>query len=52
MSAGIDGEADLIEMLVHGSRVAAGQDEAGALALFGTDGPEDVGPHGSLVAWC
>ncbi len=52
MSAGIDGEADLLEMLVHGRRVAVGQDEAGALALFGADGSEDVGSHGSLVAWC
>ena len=52
MSAGIDSEADLLQMLVHGDGVAIGQDKAGALALLGTDGPEDVGPHGALVARC
>ena len=50
MGAGVDGLGDLLEMLVHRACVAVGQDEAGSLALLRTDGAEDVGPFGALVA--
>jgi hypothetical protein len=45
-----DGQADLLQMKGHGLRAAAGQDETGRLALGRTDGTEDVGRLGSLVA--
>jgi hypothetical protein len=47
--AGIDGAADLGQMRVHGRRGAAGQDDAGALALLGADRPEDVGGSRALI---
>jgi hypothetical protein len=37
-------------MQVHRLGVAGGQDQAGALALFGADGTEDVGRGGALIA--
>jgi len=50
VSAGRDGRGDCDEMQVHRLGVAGGQDQAGALALLGADGTEDVGRGGSLVA--
>ena len=38
------------QMHLHGRAVAKRHDKAGALALFGTDGSEDVGRAGALVA--
>ena len=38
------------QMQGHGRAVAERHDKAGALALFGTDGSEDVGRAGALVA--
>src|SRR3989337_1682052 len=38
------------QMHLHGGAVAERHDKAGALALFGTDGAEDVGRAGALVA--
>ena len=49
VGAGINGDADLLEMVVHGADVAIGQDEARTLALPGTDSAADVGPHGALI---
>ncbi len=49
MGAASDVEADFLEMSVHRFRFAAGQDEAGPLALGGADRPEDVGKGGALV---
>jgi hypothetical protein len=43
MCARINRLGDLIEMELHGPGVAPGQNEAGALALRGTDGTEDIG---------
>ena len=40
---------DLIEMPLHGLRVAARQHESGADAALGTDGTEDIGRLGALV---
>jgi hypothetical protein len=37
------------EMHIHHRRVAPGQDQADCLALFGTDGAEDVGRGGALI---
>lgn len=50
MGSGVDGPGDLVEMELRGSGVARGQDEPGAFALGGTDGAEDVGRLGALVA--
>ena len=50
MSAGRDGRGDCDEMQVHRLGVAGGQDQAGALALLGADGTEDVGRGGALIA--
>ena len=50
VSAGRDGRGDCDEMQVHRLGVAGGQDQAGALALFGADGTEDVGRGGALIA--
>ena len=50
MSAGRDGRGDCDEMKVHRLGVAGGQDQAGALALLGADGTEDVGRGGALIA--
>ena len=49
MCARIDRPGDLVEVELHGCGVAAGQDEARALALRGADGAEDVGRFGTLV---
>ncbi len=49
VAAWIDGQADFLEMLGHGLRVAPGHDEAGALALGGADRAEDVGPFRALI---
>ena len=49
MRARCDVGGDFGEVQVHGLDVAAGQDEAGALAVLGTDGAEDVGRGGALV---
>src|SRR5690606_2453903 len=40
---------DLVEMELHGLGVAAGQNQAGALAPGGTDGAEDVRRFRALV---
>src|SRR5919202_231069 len=40
---------DLLQMRGHGLEIAPGQDEPGSLALRRADGPEDVGPLGSLI---
>jgi hypothetical protein len=50
VSAGRDGRGDCDEMQVHRLGVAGGQDQAGALALLGADGTEDVGRGGALIA--
>ena len=52
MCCGIDGVADFGKVFLHRLGVAPGQHEARAFALLGTDGAEDVGPHGSLVRGC
>ncbi len=51
---------DFIQMPLHGLCVAAGQDEGRPDAALGTDGAEDIGRLGTLVAgrpgpgssWC
>lgn len=43
---------NLGQVQVHGFGVAGGQDEGGTLSLLRTDGAEDVGRGGALVAWC
>ena len=45
-----NGQRYLGQMHLHGGAVAERHDKAGALALFGTDGSEDVGRAGALVA--
>jgi hypothetical protein len=52
LGAGRDRSADLAEVGLHRLGVAPGHDEAGALALGGTDGAEDVGPFRALVVGC
>lgn len=42
----------LDHVLVNGMGVAPRHDESGSLALFGTDGIEDIGRSGSLVVGC
>ena len=49
VGAGGDGRGDLFEVQGHRLGVAAGHDEAGALALGRADRPEDVGRGGALV---
>ena len=50
MGALCNGLRYLGQMHLHGRTVAERHDKAGALALFGTDGAEDVGRAGALVA--
>ncbi len=52
VGAGIDGLADLGQMRRHRRSVTPWHDQPGALAFGGTDGAEDVGPFGALVAGC
>jgi hypothetical protein len=51
VGARLDGERDLVEVELHGRRVALGQHEASALAFGGTDSAEDVGRLRALVVW-
>jgi hypothetical protein len=44
-----NGFGDLREMQVHCLGIAGRQDQGRALAVFGTDGAEDVGRGGALV---
>ena len=48
--AGRDGSGNLLQVQGHCLCGAAGQDDTGRLALGRTDGTEDVGRLGSLVA--
>ncbi len=50
VSAWADLGRDFVEMPLHGLRVAARQDEGRADAALGTDGAEDIGRLGTLVA--
>jgi hypothetical protein len=52
VSARRDGRGDFDEMQVHRLGIAGGQDQAGAFALLGADGTEDVGRGGALIARC
>ena len=52
MGAGRHCSRNLGEMQAHRRRVAAGQDEGGSFALFGTDGAEDIGRAGALIVRC
>jgi len=52
MSLRFDGPRDLRQVEGHGLGVAAGQDQARALALLGADGAEDVGRAGALIVRC
>ncbi len=47
-----DDPRDLLQVEGHGLGVAAGQDQARALALLGADGAEDVGRAGALIMRC
>jgi hypothetical protein len=49
MSPGGDGLGDLDQMEAHALGGAAGQDQAGAFALFRADGAVEVGRSGALV---
>ena len=49
MTSGIDSDTDFLEMFCHGDAVAVGHDKPGALALFGADRAEDIGPFGALI---
>src|SRR5271170_2661568 len=49
VSAGRDGDGDLLEVERHGLGVAGWEDETGRLAERGTDGAEDIGRGGSLI---
>ena len=42
---------NLGQVEVHGFSVAGGKDEGGTLSLLRTDGAEDIGRGGALVAW-
>jgi hypothetical protein len=46
---GRDVLADLGKKQIHREGVAGGQDERGALAIFGADGAEDIGRGGALI---
>ncbi len=50
MTSGCDVGRDRGQVQVHRRGVAFGQDEPGRLALLGTDGAEDIGRSGALVA--
>lgn len=50
VGAGIDGEADLGEVRLHGLGVGEGHHEPGGLALGRADRAEDVGPLRALIA--
>src|SRR5580658_6222758 len=49
VSAGRDGDGDLLEVERHGLGVAGWDDETGRLAERGTDGAENIGGGGSLI---
>ncbi len=49
MGLRFDDLGDFRQVESHGLCVAAGQDEASALALLGADGAEDVGRLGALI---
>ena len=49
MGARSHGLTDLQQMGVHGGGRAARQNEAGGLANFGTDRPEQIGRSGALI---
>ncbi len=50
MGAWADLGRDFVEMPLHGLSVAARQDEGRADAALGTDGAENIGRLGTLVA--
>ncbi len=52
MGGFLDGLGDLRQMQGHGFGIAAGQDQARALAFPGADGAEDVGRAGALIVRC
>ena len=49
MRAGVHRGADLVQMRLHGGRVAPGHDEAGAFAFRRADGAENVSPLRALI---
>src|ERR1700731_5336924 len=49
VSAGRDGDGDLLEVERHGLGVAGGEDETGRRAERRTDGAENIGGGGSLT---
>src|ERR1700692_4317159 len=49
VSAGRDGDGDLLEVERHGLGVAGWEDETGRPAERGTDGAENIGGGGSLI---
>ena len=51
MGPRFDDLGDLRQVQRHGLGVAARQHQAGALALPGADGTEDVGRAGALILW-
>ena len=54
VGAGRDDLGDRREVQVHRLAIAGRQDQSGTLAIFGTDGAEDVGGGGALItgsAW-
>ena len=52
VATGLDGLGDLREVQVHRLGIAGWQDQGRALALVWTDGAEDIGGCGALVAGC
>ncbi len=49
VGSGIDGGADLLQVLHHGKAIAERHDKARSFALARADGAEDVGPFGALI---
>ena len=49
VSAGLDGNRDLLEVQRHRLGVAGRENETGGLAECGTDGAEDIDRGGSLI---
>jgi hypothetical protein len=52
VGAGCDHLSDLREVQVHRLGIASRQDQGRTLALLWTDGAEDVGGSGALIAGC
>ncbi len=52
VGARFDGPRDLLQVEGRALGVAAGQDQARALALLGADGAKDIGRAGALIVRC